>query len=367
MAAGRGVNGAGYFARQPDALPLRFRIRDRHRRQQRFGVGVPRRDIKRAGRRHLDDATEIHHRNALADVFDHREIMGDKEISQPEFLLQILQQIDDLGLDRHVQRRHRLIADDQLGLDGERARDADALALAAGELIRIASHVVRAQADGLQQLDDALFELPPGLGQSVNDQGFADDRADIHARIERGIRVLKDDLDVAAQQAEFAGPELPDILAFKMNLARGRFDQAKHAASGGGFAATGFADQAKRFAAVDMKIDAVHRMHTAGALAEQAALERKFLGEVLDPEQRLAHGTLVSSAWMQATLWPGSSSRKAGCAALHSSVAKAQRGAKRQPTGGAISFGTVPAMVWRRVLPPPALSTRGIERIRPWV
>jgi lipopolysaccharide export LptBFGC system permease protein LptF len=43
---------------------------------------------------------------------------------------------------------------------------------------------------------------------------------------------------------------------------------------------------------------------------------------------------------MQATLWPGSSSRKAGGAARHSSVAKLQRGAKRQPADGAISLGT---------------------------
>ena len=130
--------------------------------------------------------------------------------------------------------------------------------------LRIAGHVVRAQADGLQQLDDALFELLPGFGQPVNDQRLADDRADIHARIERSIRVLKDDLDVAAQQAKFIGPQRPNILAFKMDLARGRFDQAKHAASGGRFAAAGFADQTKRFAAVDMKIDAVHRMDAAG-------------------------------------------------------------------------------------------------------
>ena len=38
------------------------------------------------------------------------------------------------------------------GLDGERAGDADALALAAGELVREAAHVVGLQADRLQQL-----------------------------------------------------------------------------------------------------------------------------------------------------------------------------------------------------------------------
>ena len=45
--------------------------------------------------------------------------------------LQVQQQVDDLGLDRDVERRDRLVGDEQLGLDGERAGDADALALAA--------------------------------------------------------------------------------------------------------------------------------------------------------------------------------------------------------------------------------------------
>src|ERR1700675_3327718 len=195
MAAGWRLNGARDLAAQSDALPFYFRIRNRDRRQQRFGVGVQRRGIKLAGWRGLDDAPEIHDGNALADMLDHRQIMGNKEISEPEFLLQVLQQIDDLGLDRNIQRRHRLIADDQFGLDRERACDADALALTAGEFVRMAADMIRLQADGLEQIHDALFELLPGFRQFVNDQGFADDRADAHARIERRIRILKDDLD----------------------------------------------------------------------------------------------------------------------------------------------------------------------------
>ena len=155
--------------------------------------------------------------------------------------------------------------------------------------MRIAAHVIRLQTDGLEQMHDTLFELPPGLRQLVNDQGFADDRADAHARIERGVRVLKDDLDVAAQDAKLAGIQRSDILAFETYLARGRFDQAKHAASGGRFTAAGFAYQPEGLAAPDIEIDAVDRVDAAGVTAEQAALERKFLGQVPDPEQRFTH------------------------------------------------------------------------------
>src|SRR5258708_39495401 len=99
MTAGWWRNRARHLAPQPKALLLYFWIRDRDRRQQRFGIGVLGRRIKLARGRGLDDAAEIHHRNALADMLDHRQVMGNEEICQPEFLLQVLQEIDDLGLD----------------------------------------------------------------------------------------------------------------------------------------------------------------------------------------------------------------------------------------------------------------------------
>ena len=69
---------------------------------------------------------------------DHREIVRHDDEGEAEAVLQILQQVDDLRLDRHVEGRNRLVADDQLGISRKRPGDADALALAAGELVRIA-------------------------------------------------------------------------------------------------------------------------------------------------------------------------------------------------------------------------------------
>ena len=58
------------------------------------------------------------------------------------------------------------------------------------------------QADGLEQLDDPLLGSRRDLGKPVDHQRLADDRADRHARVERGVRVLEDDLHVAAQRAQ---------------------------------------------------------------------------------------------------------------------------------------------------------------------
>jgi hypothetical protein len=61
--------------------------------------------------------------------------MGDEQIAETKPLLQIEQQVDDLRLHRHVERRHRFVADHELGSQRQRARDADALALTAGKLM----------------------------------------------------------------------------------------------------------------------------------------------------------------------------------------------------------------------------------------
>jgi hypothetical protein len=62
-------------------------------------------------------------------------------------------------LDRDVERRDRLVADDQLRVHRQGARDADALPLAAGELVRKAVVVLRVEADDLEQLLHARLDL----------------------------------------------------------------------------------------------------------------------------------------------------------------------------------------------------------------
>ena len=74
---------------------------------------------------------------------------------------QRLEQVEDLRLDRHVERGGRLVEDQQLRLGRERARDQRALAHAAGELVRIG---VRDRgriddADLVEQLDRARMRL----------------------------------------------------------------------------------------------------------------------------------------------------------------------------------------------------------------
>ena len=84
------------------------------------------------------------------------------KISVRPCCLEVLEQVEDLRLDADVERRHRLVADDQARVEDERAGDRDALALAAGELVGLAlGRPRRVDADLLQRLVDDLARARP--------------------------------------------------------------------------------------------------------------------------------------------------------------------------------------------------------------
>src|SRR6266851_1818227 len=182
-----------YRTIQNNSPPRRVGIRNRNRRQQRFRVRMLRRGEKRRGRSHLDDLSEIHHRDAVADVLDQSQIVRDEQIRQLQLLLQIHQQVHDLRLHRDVERRDRLVEHEERRVQRERAGEPDALPLAAAELMRISLEMRRVQTDQLEQFRDA--RLPLGAcAQLVDDERLLDNLPRTHARVQRRIWVLKHDL-----------------------------------------------------------------------------------------------------------------------------------------------------------------------------
>ena len=100
--------------------------------------------------------------------------MGNEQVGQAEALLKVLQQVDHLCLDGDVQCGDGLVADDEVGLQGKGAGNADPLALAARELMRIAAHEVGIQPDQVQQFLDTLLAFPAGVS-AVDIQRLADE------------------------------------------------------------------------------------------------------------------------------------------------------------------------------------------------
>jgi hypothetical protein len=70
-----------------------------------------------------------------------------EEIREAEGVLQVVEQVHDLRLDRDVESRDGLVEDDELRLERERAGDPDPLPLTARELVRESVDVLLLQAD----------------------------------------------------------------------------------------------------------------------------------------------------------------------------------------------------------------------------
>ena len=264
-----------------------------HGRHQRLGVRMLRRGEQRLGGRRLDDASDVHHRHALADVLDHRQVVRDEEHGEAERVLQLEEQVEDLRLDRHVEGRHRLVGDDEPRVERERARDADPLALAAGERVRVALHVLRPQADQPQQLDHAVGPLLR-RAHAVHQERLADDVEERHPRVERGERVLEDHLHLPAQHAQLVlghRGDVDDLPAVgQQDLARRRGDRAQDAARRRGLAAAAFAHQRERLALAHEERDVVDRLDLADGLLQQAAADREVLLQAADVQQHGAVG-----------------------------------------------------------------------------
>src|SRR3954451_14528758 len=77
--------------------------------------------------------------------------MRNEDVGQAELALQTFEQIDHLSLNRDIERRNRLIANDHLRVQRDTAGDADALPLATRELVRIAVDVLRVETDQIEQ------------------------------------------------------------------------------------------------------------------------------------------------------------------------------------------------------------------------
>src|SRR5579875_328433 len=88
-------------------------------------------------RRNFDDLPQIHDRDTIADMLDDAEIVRDEQQAQAQLLLEAAQQVEDLRLDGHVECRRGFVGDDDARPESKSRSDADALSLAAAQLVRI--------------------------------------------------------------------------------------------------------------------------------------------------------------------------------------------------------------------------------------
>src|SRR5215211_2683344 len=136
------INRIGSLTFQNDPLSAQARIRNRNHGEQCLGVWVLRirQHILRLTQFH--DATQVHHSHTVRKIAHGSKIMCNKDNRYTARLAQIREQVDDLSANGYIQHGNRLVCEQQMRLQNERARDHYALTLSARELMREAMQVV---------------------------------------------------------------------------------------------------------------------------------------------------------------------------------------------------------------------------------
>ena len=250
-------------------------------------VGMQRKVEDRVGGSLLDHPSGIHHRHAVGHFGDRAHVMGDHQDRRAELLLDVVEQLEDLRLHGDVQRRGRLVGDQQLRPAADRHRDHHPLAHAARQLVRIAARAPLrlGDADPVEQRHGVGEGL--GIGSVlVEHDRLGDLVAGGEHRVERGHRLLEDHRRLASAhpaKASFGG--VGQLLAVEADRAAGelagrRGDQPHDRQRGDRLAAARFPDDAQRLALGGRQAHLVQRRDLAVAGAEGDA-------QVLDLEQHL--------------------------------------------------------------------------------
>lgn len=98
--------GRWYFTLKFDALSFSLcdGIWNRRRGKERLGIRMFRMGIQLGLLRSFDKAPEVHDANPMCNVPHHSQIMRNEYVGQFQFLLEFHEEIDDLGLDRDIER-----------------------------------------------------------------------------------------------------------------------------------------------------------------------------------------------------------------------------------------------------------------------
>jgi len=235
----------------------------------------------------LEHLSRVHHGDPSRHVGDHAHVVRDEHERHAARALQFAQEVEDLRLDRDVERGRRLVGDQESRIAGDRHRDHHALVHAAGHLVRevLQARARRRNADLLQQLDRAMARRA-AVHAEVQAQGLGQLEADGEAGIETRRRLLEDHRDLLADD------RAPLALAGAEQVAPGEGEPLRaHAARRGdephqrehrhALAGARLADDAQHLAFVEREAHALDRTH-------HPRVRRELDVQVLDLDQ--GHG-----------------------------------------------------------------------------
>jgi len=148
----------------------------RHGSQQGTGIGMGGREEDLLRSALLHDLAGIHDVDAVGHVGHHAHVVGDEDNGQVPLPLDLVDEVQDLGLHRHVQCGGGLVADQYIRVAGQGDGDNDTLAHTAGELegILVEAVVGIRDTDRLHQLHRTLSRILLAHVGIVQLQGLGD-------------------------------------------------------------------------------------------------------------------------------------------------------------------------------------------------
>ena len=247
---------------------MRLRMRPKASLPMRSSVARPR----KVDRDRVEDASgpRAHHHDDVGEIDRLGEAMRNEEHGLAGLLPDVEQVVAHAGAGLLVERRERLVHQDQARVLRQPARDRDPLAHAARQLVRIVLGEV-AQAHELEQRGAAL--APRG----------ARDPAQVERELDVGERGLpRQQGRVLEHHADLVGHGRRNRLTVDAGLAAGRPDQARQDLQQRGLAAAARSDQGDELPFGDRERDVGERLDRRAAGAE-------FLAQFVDFDDRRGH------------------------------------------------------------------------------
>src|SRR5271165_4368171 len=252
----------------------------------------------------FDDASGIHYGDAVSDLRNHGKIVRDEKHSEAKLGAELGEQGEDLRLDRDVEGSGGLVGDEQLRMVHDRHGDHDALAHAAGELMRIVAGPSGGIGDGdiVHGIDRALPRLAL-RHLVVRQHGFRDLVADPHDRIERGHGLLENHGDARAAESTHGvvrkiGETARRAILGEVDFARDVCLSREQAHDGEGcdrFAGAGFADQAQNFTGSDGEVEITDGGQSSCGSNAPRLSSRELYVQVTDVQKR-EHDVMLAAA-----------------------------------------------------------------------
>jgi hypothetical protein len=217
----------------------------------------------------------LHHQHLVRHGADHVDVVGDQQVAQALLALQPLQQPEHLLLDGDVERAGGLVEHQQLRLDDQRAGNGQPLALAAGELVRIAVCSRPGNCASVRPTSSAPQHALAPLLQRQAGSCTSRPSPTISSTVMRGDSEENGSWNTTCTSRRMAGwKRRPDPSACPPRPARPVRQIRPRAPAPGGLAGARLADDAQRAARRRCEVGALHGHELA--LAEPAANARQW-------------------------------------------------------------------------------------------